>query len=46
MPVVASADDVRRALPGDGAAEHVLALLADDDRGQGGFRVTSWHHRP
>jgi maltokinase len=46
VPVVVSADDVRRAVPGDAAAERVLELLAAGDHEQGDFRVTSWHHRP
>jgi maltokinase len=46
VPTVVSADEVRRALPGEAAAERMLALLADGDREHGDFRVTSWHHRP
>ncbi len=43
--VVAQGGEVRRALPGDGAAEAFVAMLAEGSRAEGGFRVTSWHHR-
>ncbi len=43
VPLVLPGDDVRRALPGDGAAEALTAALAGGSRAVGGFRLTSWH---
>jgi maltokinase len=45
VPLVTSGEGVRRALPGDGAAEAVVALLAEGDRDHESFRLTRWHHR-
>ncbi len=45
-PLAVTTDGVRRALPGDGASEALVALLAAGSRSLDGFRVTSWHHAP
>ncbi|HET6561908.1 MAG TPA: hypothetical protein VFG72_08530 [Marmoricola sp.] len=37
--------EVRRAEPGDGAAEALVARLAADRRDEGAFQVSRWHHR-
>lgn len=39
-------DGVRRAVPGDGAAEALVALLGRGDGQVGGLEVRRWHHRP
>lgn len=48
-PLVVTRDGVRRAVPGEGAAEALVALLAGG-RGAGdegdGFRLSTWHHEP
>ncbi|MGD9954592.1 MAG: aminoglycoside phosphotransferase [Candidatus Nanopelagicales bacterium] len=45
VPLVREADGVRRALPGDGTAERLVALLTIDPSELGGpYRVTTWHH--
>ncbi len=41
-PVVMTAASVRRAVPGDGTAEGLLALLAGGDRVDGRFRLRRW----
>ena len=46
VPVVVGDSSVRRAVPGDGASEALVALLTDADRTLGRFEVTTWHHRP
>lgn len=43
VPVTRDAGVVRRARPGDGAAEALVALLADPGAQARGFRVTRWH---
>jgi maltokinase len=45
VPLVTDGDDVRRAVPGDGAAEALVRLVAAGDLERDGFRVTSWQHR-
>lgn len=42
----AEGDGVRRARPGDGAAEALVGLLAGGGVERDGFRLTAWHHRP
>jgi maltokinase len=44
VPVVDTSVEVRRARPGDGASEALLALLSDGDRRIGSVEVTTWHH--
>lgn len=45
VPLVREGDAVRRSLPGDGTAERVVALLAQDQPARSGpYRVTTWHH--
>lgn len=46
VPLAASSAGVRRARPGEGASEALVALLADGDRSIGDVEVTSWHHSP
>jgi maltokinase len=46
MPLLVAGGEVRRALPGDGAATALVGLLAHGDLERDGFRVTSWHHAP
>ena len=43
-PVSLLATGVRRAVPGDGAAEAVLELLSRGDCTVGDLEVTAWHH--
>ncbi len=42
VPLVAGGGAVRRAAPGDGAAEALLAVLAGGSRAVGRFELTSW----
>jgi maltokinase len=46
VPLVVTAGGVRRARPGDGAAEALLALFAGGSRPLGAFSVTAWHTEP
>jgi maltokinase len=45
VPLVVSDNGVRRAAPGDGAAEALVAMLAAGSRTEGDFRITSWHRQ-
>lgn len=44
VPLLVTSAGVRRARPGDGASDALVALLANGDRTIGDVRVTSWHH--
>ncbi len=44
VPLLVTSAGVRRARPGDGASDALVALLADGDRTIGDVQVTSWHH--
>jgi maltokinase len=46
VPVVAHGGRVRRARPGDGAAEALVAMLAEGRKDLGGFALTCWHTEP
>lgn len=46
VPLVPDGDGVRRARPGDGTGEAMLAVLAVGTRRVGGFELTSWHDEP
>lgn len=46
VPLVVDGPAVRRARPGDGAAEALLAVLAAGTRRSGGFELVSWHDEP
>lgn len=46
VPLVVTPAGVRRARPGDGASEALVALLAEGNRFVGAVEVTSWHHVP
>ncbi len=44
VPLVVTDSAVRRATPGDGASEALIALLAAGDRWLDNFEITAWHH--
>jgi maltokinase len=46
VPLVTDGVGVRRARPGDGAGDAMLAVLAAGTRRAGGFELTSWHDEP
>lgn len=45
VPLDTDASPVRRARPGDGAAESLVGLLGQDSRVIGDIEITTWHHR-
>lgn len=46
VPLVTDEATVRRARPGDGAAEALLDLLRHGSGRVGDLEISSWHHRP
>ncbi len=46
VPLVTDATPVRRARPGDGAAEGLIGLLAQGTMSYGDVEVTVWHQEP